>query len=104
MESVNSSALSLRHTHPYKTAETTIALIIWTFVGEVMSLLFNTLSGFVTAFLPRNKRLLFSRLQSLSTVVVDCLTMQMICPGGAVLLSAWSLGSLSSLCLPSALL
>ena len=42
----------------YMTTGKTIALIIWTFVGEVMSLLFNTLSRFVTAFLPRSKHLL----------------------------------------------
>ena len=40
--------------HPYITTGKTIALTIWTFVGKVMSLLFNTLSRFVTAFLPRN--------------------------------------------------
>ena len=68
--------------HPYMTTGKCIALIRWTFVGKVMSLLFNTLSGFVIAFLPRSKRLLISWLQSLSTVVVDRLTMQMICPGG----------------------
>ena len=38
----------------------TIALTIWNFVGKVMSLLFNTLCGFVIAFLPRSKRLLIS--------------------------------------------
>ena len=48
-----------------------IALIIWTFVGKVMSLLFNTLSRFVTAFLPRSKRLLISWLQSLSAVILE---------------------------------
>ena len=41
----------------------TIALIIWTFVDKVMSLLFNMLSRFVIAFLPRSKRLLVSWLQ-----------------------------------------
>ena len=43
--------------HPYMTTEKTTALITWTFVGKVMSLLFNTLSGFVIAFLPRSKHL-----------------------------------------------
>ena len=43
-----------------------LTLTIWTFVGKVMSLLFNTLSRFVTAFLPRSNRLLLSWLQSLS--------------------------------------
>ena len=49
----------------------TIALIIRTFVGKVMSLLFNTLTRFVIAFLPRRKRLLISRLQSPSTVILE---------------------------------
>ena len=48
-----------------------MALTIWTFVGKVMSLLFNTLSRFVVAFLPRNKCLLISWLQSLSMVILD---------------------------------
>ena len=52
--------------HPHVTTGKTIALIIWTFVGKVMSLLFNTLSRFVIAFLPRSKLLLISWLQSLS--------------------------------------
>ena len=41
--------------YPYMTTGKTIALTIWTFVGKVMSLLFNMLSRFVIAFLPRNK-------------------------------------------------
>ena len=48
-----------------------IALTIQTFVGKVMSLLFNMLSRFVIAFLPRSKYLLISWLQSLSTVILD---------------------------------
>ena len=47
----------------------TIALTIWTIVGKVVSLLFNMLSRFVITFLPRNKRLLISWLQSLSAVI-----------------------------------
>ena len=47
----------------------TIALTIRTFVGKEMSLLFNTLSRFVIAFLPRSKSLLISWLQSLSAVI-----------------------------------
>ena len=46
----------------------TTALTKWTFVGKVMSLLFNMLSRFVTAFLQRSKHLLISRLQSPSAV------------------------------------
>ena len=48
-----------------------IALTIWTFVGRVMSLLFNTLSRLVIAFLPRSKRLLISWLQSPSAVILE---------------------------------
>ena len=50
--------------HPYMTTGKTRALILWTFVGTVMSLLFNMLSRFVIAFLPQRKHLLISRLQS----------------------------------------
>ena len=46
------------NSHPYTTTGKTIALTRWTFVGKVMSLLFNMLSGLVIAFLPRSKRLL----------------------------------------------
>ena len=49
----------------------TIALTRWTFVDKVMYLLFNMLSRFVIAFLPRNKRLLISWLQSLSPVILE---------------------------------
>ena len=49
--------------HPYMTTEKTIALTRWTFVGKMMSLLFNTLSRLVIAFLPRTKYLLISWLQ-----------------------------------------
>ena len=55
--------------HPYMTTGKTIALTTWTFVGKVMSLLFNRLSRFVIAFLPRSKCLLISWLQ-LTLVVV----------------------------------
>ena len=56
---------------PYITTEKTIALTIWTFVGKMMSLLFNMLSRFVIAFLLRSKCLLISWLQSLSAVVLE---------------------------------
>ena len=49
----------------------TIALTIQTFVSKVMSLLFNTLSRVVTAFLPRSNHLLISWLQSPSTVILE---------------------------------
>ena len=49
----------------------TIALSRWTFVGKVMSLLFNMLSKLVITFLPRSKRLLISWLQSPSAVILE---------------------------------
>ena len=49
----------------------TIALTMWTFVGKVMSLLFNMLSRLVTAFLPRSKCLLISWLQSPPEVILE---------------------------------
>ena len=55
--------------HPYMTTGKTIALTRQTFVGNVMSLLFNMLSRLVIAFLPRSKRLLISWLHSLSAVI-----------------------------------
>ena len=57
--------------HPYVTTGKTIALTRQTFVGKVMSLLFNMLSRLVRAFLPRSKHLLISLLQSLSAVVLE---------------------------------
>ena len=57
--------------HPYMTTVKTIALTRWTFVGKVMSLLFNILSRFVIAFLPRSKRLLISWLQSPSAMILE---------------------------------
>ena len=49
----------------------TIALTIWTFVGKVMSLLFNMLSMLVTAFLPKSKHLLILWLQSPSAIILE---------------------------------
>ena len=57
--------------HPYMTTGKTIALTRQTFVNKVMSLLFNMLSRFVIAFLPRSKCFLISWLQSLSTVILE---------------------------------
>ena len=75
----NSKASVLRHSgffivqllHPYMTTGKTIALTRQTFVGKVMSLLFNMLSRLVIAFLPRSKRLLISWLQSPSAVILE---------------------------------
>ena len=57
--------------HPYMTTGKTIALTRWTFVGKVMSLLFNMLSRLVIAFLPRSKRLLILWPQSPSAVILE---------------------------------
>ena len=73
-KSMNSSVISLLYglSHPYMTTGKTVALTIWTFVGKVMSLLFNMLSRFlVCRFFPRSKRLLISWLQSLSAMILE---------------------------------
>ena len=57
--------------HPYMTTGKTLALTRWTFVGKVMSLLFNILSRFIIAFLPKSKILLISWLQSPSAVILE---------------------------------
>ena len=75
----SSKASVLRHSalfivqlsHPYMTIGKTIALTRWTFVGKVMSLLFNMLSRLVIASLPRSKHLLISWLQSPSAVILE---------------------------------
>ena len=75
----SSKASILRHSilftvqlsHPYMTTGKTIALTRLTFVGKVMSLLFNMLSRLVIVFLPRSERLLISWLQSPSAVILE---------------------------------
>ena len=57
--------------HPYTTTEKAIAFTIQTFVGKVMSLLFNMLSRLVITFLPRSNCLLISWLQSPSAVILE---------------------------------
>ena len=57
--------------HPYMTTGKTTALTTWTFVGKEMSLILNTMSRLVRAFLPRSNRLLISWLQSLSAVILE---------------------------------
>ena len=76
--------VQLSHLYMMTTGKT-IALTICTFVGKVMSLLFNMLSRFVTVFFPRSKRLLILWLQSLFTVLlepkkVNCVTVSTFCP------------------------
>ena len=66
-----SAVFTVQVSHPYMTTGKTIALTRWTFVGKVMSLLFNMLSRLVITFLPRSKRLLISWLQSPSAVILE---------------------------------
>ena len=65
------SAFLVQLSHPYMTARKNIALTRWTFVGKVMSLLFNMLSRLVITFLPGSKHLLISWQQSLSVVILE---------------------------------
>ena len=66
-----SSFFTVQLSHPYMTTGKTTALTRWTFVGKVMSLLLNMLSGLVITFLPRSKCLLISWLQSPSAVILE---------------------------------
>ena len=61
----------LQLSHPHMTTGKTIALTRWTFLGKVISLLFNMLSRLVIAFLPRSKCLLISWLQLSSAVILE---------------------------------
>ena len=67
----HSALFIVQLSHPYMTTGKTIALTRGTFVGKVMSLLFNMLSRLVITFLPRSKRLLISWLQSPSAVILE---------------------------------
>ena len=79
LQHYSSKASILRHSafftvqlsNPFMTTGKTIALTKWTFVGKVLSLLFNMLSRLFTTFLPRSKRLLISWLQSPSAVILE---------------------------------
>ena len=67
----SSAFFMVRLSHPYMTTGKSIALTRWTFVGKVMSLLFNILSRWVIAFLPRSKHLLISWLLSPSALILE---------------------------------
>ena len=67
----HSAFFTVQLSHPYMTTGKTIALIRQTFVGKVMSLLFNMLSRLVITFLPRSKHLLISWLQSPPAVILE---------------------------------
>ena len=66
-----SAFFTVQLSHPYMTTGKTIALTRWTFVGKVVSLLFNMLSRLVITFTPRSKHLLISWLQSPSSVISE---------------------------------
>ena len=68
---LHSAFFIVQLSHPYMTTGKTIALNGWTFVGKVMSLLFNILSRLVITFFPRSKCLLISWLQSPSAVILE---------------------------------
>ena len=67
----HSAFFTVQLSHPYMTTGKTIALTRQTFIGKVMSLLFNMLSRLVITFLPRSKHLLISWLQSPSAVILE---------------------------------
>ena len=67
----HSAFFTVQLSHPYMTTGKTVALTRRTFVGKVMSLLFNILSRLVITFLPRSKSLLISWLQSPSAVILE---------------------------------
>ena len=67
----HSAFFTVQLSHPYMTTGKTIALTRQTFVGKIMSLLFNMLSGLVIPFLPRSKHLLISWLHSPSAVILE---------------------------------
>ena len=71
-----SAFFTVQLSHPYMITGKTIALTRWTFVGKVMSLLFNMLSRLVVTFLPRSRHLLISWLQSPSAVILECKKMK----------------------------
>ena len=67
----HSAFFTVQLSHPYMTTGKTIALTRWIFVDKVMSLLLNMLSRLVISFLPRNKHLLISWVQSPSAVILE---------------------------------
>ena len=81
----HSAFFMVQLSHPYMTTGKTIALTRWTFVGKIMSLLFNMLHMLVLAFLPRRKLLLISWFQSPSAVIweprkIKSLTVSIVSP------------------------
>ena len=74
----HSAFFMVQLSHPYIITGKTIALTRWTFVGKVMSLLFNMLSTLVVAFLPRSKSPLISWLQSPSAMILEPLKIKSV--------------------------
>ena len=101
LQHYNLKASILRHSaffivqlsHSYMTTGKTIALTIQTFICKVMSLLYNTLSRFVIAFLPRNKRLLILWLQSQATVILEPKKVKSHCFHCFPIYLPWSVGT-----------
>jgi len=76
-----SALFMVQLTHPYMTTGKTISLIRWTYVGKVMSVLFNMLSRLVIDFISRSKCLLISWLQSPSAVILEPLKIRFLMVG-----------------------
>ena len=79
--------------HPYMTIEKSVTFTRWALVGKVMSLLFNMLSRFIIAFLPRSRRLLISWLQSPTVVILESKKMKSHCFRCFPFYLPWSDGS-----------
>ena len=75
-----SAFFTVQLSHPYMTTGKTIVLTRWTFLGKIMSLLFNMLSRLVITFLPRSKHLLISWLQSPPAVIFQFSSVAQSCP------------------------
>ena len=73
-----SAFFTVQLSHPYMTTGKTVALTRWTFVGKVISLLFNMLSRLIIAFLPRSKYLLTSCLQLPSAVILETMKIKSV--------------------------
>ena len=92
----HSAFFTVQLSHPYMTPGKTIALTRRTFVGKVMSLLFNMLARLVITFLPRSKRLLISWLQSPSAVILEPKKIKSDTVSTTLKSSSYSLGLTSS--------
>ena len=93
-----SAFFTVQLSHPYMTTGKAIVLTIRTFVGKIMCLIFNTLSMFVIAFLPRSRHLLISWLQSLCTVIwepkkIKSVTISIVSPSIFCEVIGWMPGS-----------